>query len=66
MTDMIHPGQVMITDAEGKEHPAVATTGVVRGRDFPVVWVGIGDHLPVPWPAESVRQIEVDPENEDA
>lgn len=52
---------VIATDANGKEHRVRATSGVVRGRDFPVVWVALGMRNgartePMPWPAEYVRE----------
>lgn len=53
---VICPGDpVVITDAAGQEHPAVAVSPVYRGRDMPLVAVQFGDSDPIPWPAESVR-----------
>lgn len=60
----IAPGiPVIITDAYGTEHPAIATSGITKShaRGFPIVWV-IGDLFrddnPVPWPAEDVRAFD--------
>lgn len=61
MADTIEQGaKVVIVDAEGRELPTTALSGVeTAGHSFPVVWVarplagGGADH--VPWPAESVR-----------
>lgn len=57
-------GLVGIRDAFGKEHECWALTGVVRGHNFPVVWVSVaecwrddlqpGGDDTYPWPAEDV------------
>jgi hypothetical protein len=52
------PGErVTVRDADGKPHEATALTGVVPGRDFPVVWVtfGVLDTAGTPWPADAVE-----------
>lgn len=63
MADIAPGTPVIITDAYGTEHRAIATSGITRShaRGFPIVWV-TGDHFhddnPVPWPAEDVRAID--------
>jgi hypothetical protein len=64
---MIEPGKpVLARTAFGNELRKIATTGVVDGVDFPVVWVSAeadwrnaqerGDEpIADPWPAEDVR-----------
>lgn len=66
----IHVGdRVLVRTAGGDELPRRATTPVVSGLDFLVVWVCPeeewiaaieGDRAPevVPWPAEAVRPSE--------
>jgi hypothetical protein len=54
------PGQtVLVLTAYGDWIKKEAVSGVVRGYDFPVVWVKSVHKagLPVPWPAEDVRPI---------
>lgn len=57
----IEPGsRVIVIDAAGNEHEVTATSDVVRGRDFPVVWVDMPRHdgagvTNMPWPADAVR-----------
>lgn len=47
---------VVVTDVDGNKHEMQAVTGVVEGREFPVVWVRRpGASIRVPFPAESVR-----------
>lgn len=58
--------RVIVRDARGNLNERIATTGVERGRDFPVVWVCAPGEWPVrrgcerefppavPWPAEDV------------
>ena len=58
----ITPGtEVVLTDAEGREHRAVALSGVEPGRTFPVVWVDLGRPWPtsrgLPWPADALRRL---------
>ncbi len=52
---------VLVTDADGNEHPAVALSSVeTAGHNFPVIWVRFADgqYPPgVPWPVESVRVV---------
>ncbi|MEX3755788.1 hypothetical protein ABFW00_08080 [Mycobacteroides abscessus] len=54
---------VEVTTAGGDQVWMIAVTGVVPGRDMPVVWVaradeykrkGLGAHR-IPWPAQFVR-----------
>lgn len=49
---------VQITDAYGAKRKVVATSGVVDGSDFPIVWVLVphrnGGSSLMPWPADSV------------
>lgn len=68
------PGQsVQVLDAFGKWLDKIATSGIVRGRDFAVVWVCRPDKYQramaegcdpnqdaVPWPAEAVRACDRD------
>jgi len=56
----IEPGTpVMVTDAGGFEHMAVATSGVegqAAGHTFSVIWVAFeSGGQSIPWPAEFVR-----------
>lgn len=46
---------VTVTDVTGTPYHAQATSGVVTGGVFPIVWVTFtaGDH-PIPWPLEAV------------
>lgn len=52
---------VYVTTAAGDEIPCIAATGVVPGRDMPVVWVASADTTRawkmgrMPWPAQHVR-----------
>jgi hypothetical protein len=58
---------VLARDFHGRELPRRAITGVVPGRDFPVVWVcraerwdpSLADNPDpergIPWPAEDVK-----------
>jgi hypothetical protein len=57
--DRIHRGQaVRIRDASNVWHDAIATTGVIYGYDFEVVWVRMPDASQkdhgIPFPAEDV------------
>jgi hypothetical protein len=66
MTEAIRPGDVVfVRDARGERLRRRAMSGVVDGRDFPVVWVCLeeeweaGRDRPdlskgLPWPAEDV------------
>jgi hypothetical protein len=66
----IYPGQsVVVRDAFGRILGRVAMTGVVRGLDFPVVWVSHEDEWRtaqeegrdpdgVPFPADDVAESE--------
>jgi hypothetical protein len=63
----IQPGTVVkVKTASGSELEKVATSGIVKGHDFAVVWVtspsdwsraqAVGDKpQALPWPAEDVR-----------
>ena len=62
MADIAPGTHVIITDAYGTEHPAIATSGITKShpRGFPIVWVTgdlFRDDNPVPWPAEDVRAV---------
>ncbi|HEX6872667.1 MAG TPA: hypothetical protein VF163_16340 [Micromonosporaceae bacterium] len=56
---------VNVTTASGEQVRMIATSGLTRGRDFPVVWVTTPDDFenarrtgadmdPLPWPASDV------------
>jgi len=53
----IAPGaNLLIRDAFGEEHPALALSSPERaGHSFPVVWVKTETEERVPWPLEAVR-----------
>jgi hypothetical protein len=53
----ITPGaKILITDAFGDEHPALALSlPESDGHSFPVVWVKTETEERVPWPLEAVR-----------
>lgn len=58
MTPIKDGSRVVVTDADGVEHDAVALSSVEgrnQGHSFPVIWVAFGDWDRVPWPVESVR-----------
>lgn len=39
-TTPVEPGmRVLARDVSGRDHERIAVTGVVDGRDFPVVWI---------------------------
>ncbi|WP_165756805.1 hypothetical protein [Mycobacteroides abscessus] len=55
-----------VTTAGGDQVRMIAVTGVVPGRDMPVIWVtrvdeykrkGTGAHR-IPWPAQFVRPVD--------
>ncbi len=64
----IEPGtRVLVRSATGELLPRIASSDVVRGEDFPVVWVCREEEWKaaqaegrepdaVPWPAEDVRE----------
>ena len=60
-TLILNPGDpIVITDANGEDHPTQALSGVeVEGHNFPVVWVSRplsgGGADRAPWPAAAVR-----------
>ena len=60
--DRIQPGQaVMALDAAGRWHEAVATSGVIYGHDFEVVWINKvygGSRDGVPFPAEDILTLD--------
>ena len=63
----IRPGSnVIVTDANGADHQATATSGVMPGRDFPVVWVYFDrkNLAVIPWPASDVRPFEATKETD--
>jgi hypothetical protein len=76
-TTSIEPGtRVDALDISGNKLRRRAITGVVQGHDFPVVWVAREDEWQaaqsegrepeaVPWPAEDVRAIEDDPDEDE-
>ncbi len=50
--------RVLVTDANGVEHDAVALSSIegrAQGHSFPVIWVAFADWERAPWPVESVR-----------
>ena len=65
----ITPGErVLALNARGERGERVALTGVVQGRDFPVVWICRPEEWEaaraeerepegVPWPAEDVSSL---------
>lgn len=56
MPEQISAGdRVLVTDAAGREHAAVAVSPMYRGRDMPLVAIQFADAVPMPWPAEFVR-----------
>lgn len=69
----IEPGsRVEVLNARGERSVRVAITGVVDGRDFPVVWVCFPQEVEeaategrapvgVPWPAEDVSSVHAVP-----
>jgi hypothetical protein len=62
----LQPGtRVQAQNAFGDWIEKVATTGVVRGHDFPVIWVKPVEERgdPVPWPADAVRPLPVSPQD---
>lgn len=66
----ITPGTLVeVVNARGERTERVALSGVVAGRDFPVVWVCRPEEMEaaaaegrdaegVPWPAEDVRVLD--------
>lgn len=65
MRDILPGQRVVVRDAFGHILDRVAVTGVVRGHDFPIVWVSHGDEWAaaeaegrdpdaVPFPADDV------------
>jgi hypothetical protein len=61
--------RVEVLNARGERTERVALSGVVAGRDFPVVWVCFPQEIEdaeaegrepvgVPWPAEDVTELE--------
>lgn len=57
MSDAIRDGdRVLCLDALGEWVPRIALSGVVQGRDFPVILVRReGKDERIPWPADSVK-----------
>jgi len=53
---------VLARTADSRWLPKVATTSILAGGDFPVIWVETAGHEPVPWPAEDVVIAPIDAE----
>jgi len=60
MSEFVEGQRVVIKDAYGHYHQAIATSGVeTRGHSFPIVWVVLADgREPLPWPVEDVSPRE--------
>lgn len=61
MSAIKHGTPVVVTDANGEEHDAVALSSVeVKGHSFPIIWIMLAGHEDsrMPWPVESVREKE--------
>jgi hypothetical protein len=63
-----HGDRVLALNARGERNERIALTGIVRGRDFPVIWICRPEEWVtaqaegcepegVPWPAEDVQPV---------